>query len=222
MTAEDVRGWLDRDGLDACALHAPLVTVEADLRAPRGDRRGRSGRPARRELGRPADARPPRLADIRDRLAAAAPAAAALGLAARLPQPRRRAPPLRRRAGLAGAAARRDAGAVPRARPRLGVVRRLRPGRARRACRRTAAPIVHIKDFRPSDDPRTARSATARSGTTSSPRRPSPRASTGCSSSRTRSTARARRGRPLPRRADDVRRRGRVIGAARIGSSAAV
>ena len=27
----DVRGWLDRDGLVVCGLHAPLDAVEADL-----------------------------------------------------------------------------------------------------------------------------------------------------------------------------------------------
>lgn len=79
-TAEDVRGWLDRDALAVCALHAPLAAVEADLEglAATASALGTT-RLVVSWVAPPTSAAEAAL--IRDRLAAAAPAAAALGLA---------------------------------------------------------------------------------------------------------------------------------------------
>ena len=92
---DDVRGWLDELGLVPCGLHAPLDAVEADLAGLAATARGARDRPARRQLGEPADARRPKLRAIRDGSPLAAAAARARG-SARVPQPRRRAPQLRR------------------------------------------------------------------------------------------------------------------------------
>ena len=123
---------------------------------------------------------------------------------ARVPRSRGGTAPLRRRAGVAGAAARGDAGALPRARPRLGLGR---PEQTQPASSRAPRPgaIVHVKDFRAATSRRTMPSATATSATSSSSRRRSRRASNGSSSNRTRSRARARCRRSLARH-------GRTIG----------
>ena len=82
--------------------------------------------------------------------------------------------------------------ALPRARPRLGLVRRRRPGRAPRA-RPRPVPARAREGLPPAASRRAvvrARSATARSATSASPRPRSRRAPSGCSSSRTRRTGR--------------------------------
>ena len=131
-TAEDVRGWLDRDGPCRLRPACPARRGRGRSGGPRGDREGaRDDRLVVSWVAPPTSAAEAAL--IRDRLAAAARGRCGSGARTRVPQPRRRVAELRRRAAAARAAARRDAGAVPRARPRLGVVRRLRPGYARDA-----------------------------------------------------------------------------------------
>ena len=194
------RGWLDELGLVA-------------VRPPRAARRDRdaSCRRSRRRRARSAggrlvvswlDPRDARDAGLPRRIGDARRGAAARhGARARLPQPRRRAAPARRRPHASSTSCR--CRALPRARPRLGLVRGRRPfallDRVRDRC-----PLVHVKDFASRDGrrvpPRRRRRRRLRARRS---RRRSPRASSGCWSSRTRRTGSdARRRRALVRRAD--------------------
>ena len=75
----EVRGWLDELELDACGLHAPLVSVEADIASLAATARGLgTDRLVVSWVSPPTSAA--EVADIHARLVALAPAAAELGV----------------------------------------------------------------------------------------------------------------------------------------------
>ena len=214
-TAEDVRGWLDRDALTVCALHAPLDAVEADLEGLAATARALgTTRLVVSWVAPPTSAA--EAAPIRDRLAAAAPAAAALGLALGFHNHDGELrsfdgePPLLEQllAEMPELFLELDLGWAWFAGFDPGRSSRGQEPAPRWCTSRTSARVT---------SPRTAPSATAPWDTTCRPggrRRGRRLAARRAGRGR---RARARRGRPLLRRPDDVRRRGRVIGAARIG-----
>ena len=131
---------LDELGLAVCGRHASLEEIESDLDGAGGRAAERSGRD-RLVL---AWIEPPATAHEADavvaRIAALADRRARSRAPARLPQPRRRAAPARRRSHRPRPAGRaRRGAALLRSRPRVGVVRRGRAGGAARAPRAACA-----------------------------------------------------------------------------------
>ena len=185
----EVRGWLDELELDACGLHAPLVSVEADIASLAATARGLgTDRLVVSWVSPPTSAA--EVADIHARLVALAPAAAELGI--RLGFHNHDAE-LRRFDG-EPALLERLLAETPELFLELDLGWAWYAGvdpadLVTRAAGRV--PLVHIKDFRTRETPSFCPVGDGASGTSMSCRRRSPPASNGCSSSRTRSTARS-------------------------------